>query len=214
MALSKLKSRNAVDIELGTPSHPLGDAEHWRDGCDFIAVENRFRTSLDLSQLENKAFYSHCWRNHATQEKKRMIIAHLSHPPPTLRNEILQSLEPVVYWADFLDLQARGPVPWKMEITDGIRACSKFVAFIDFAWLTSYNCLQASLNNNHLSRITCIPITCIPPRCLGLSIFTACMVVRAYLVPRAGTKRDKSIQHVHTSRLSFPDFFDGILVLL
>ena len=174
MALSKLKSRNAVDIELGTPSHPLGDAEHWRDGCDFIAVENGFRTSLDLSQLENKAFYSHCWRNHATQEKKRMIIAHLSRPPPTLRNDVLQSLEPVVYWADFLDLQARGPVPWKMEITDGIRACSKFVAFIDFAWLTSYNCLQASLNNNRLSRITCIPmLTCIPPRRLGLSIFTA-----------------------------------------
>ena len=178
MALSKLKSRNAVDIELGTPSPPLGDAEHWRDGCDFIAVENGFRTSLDLSQLENKAFYSHCWRNHATQEKKRMIIAHLSRPPPTLRNDILQSLEPVVYWADFLDLQARGPVPWKMEITDGIRACSKFVAFIDFAWLTSYNCLQASLNNNCLSRIIAwIPITCKPPRCLGLSIFTACLCV-------------------------------------
>ena len=180
MALSKLKSRNAVDIELGTPSYPLGDAQHWRDGRDFIAVENGFRASLDLSQLENKAFYSHCWRHHATQEKKRMIIAHLSRPPPTLRNDILQSLEPVVYWADFLDLQARGPVPWKMEITDGIRACSKFVAFIDFAWLTSYNCLQASLNNNRLSRITCIPmLTCIPSRCLGLSIFTACMVVRA-----------------------------------
>ena len=109
-----------------------------------------------------------------------MIIAHLSRPPPTLRNDILQSLEPVVYWADFLDLQARGPVPWKMEITDGIRACSKFVAFIDFAWLTSYNCLQASLNNNRLSRITCIPITCIPPRCLGLSIFTAWLCVHTW----------------------------------
>ena len=176
MALSKLKSRNAVDIELGTPSHPLGAAEHWRDGPDFIAVENGFRDSLNLSQLENKAFYSHCWRNHATQEKKRMIIAHLSRPPPTLRNNILQSLEPVVYWADFLDLQARGPVSWKMEIIEGIRACSKFVAFIDFAWLTSYNCLQASLNNR-LSRITYIPITCVlPPRCLGLYLFN--MVVR------------------------------------
>ena len=162
MALSKLKSRNAIiDVKsLGPATHPRGDAEHWRDGSDFIAVENGFRISLDLSQLENKAFYSHCWRNHATQEKKRMIITHLSCPPPTLRNNILQSLEPVVYWADFLDLQARGPVAWKMEITDGIRACSKFVAFIDFAWLTSYNCLQASLNNR-LSRVTCIPITCI-----------------------------------------------------
>ena len=94
-----------------------------------------------------------------------------------MRNNILQTLEPVVYWADFLDLQARGPVSWKMEITEGIRACSKFVAFIDFAWLTSYNCLQA-ISNNRLSRITCIPITFLPPRCLGLYLHN--MVVRAW----------------------------------
>ena len=104
-----------------------------------------------------------------------MIIAHLSCPPPTLRNGVIQSLEPVVYWADFLDLRARGPVAWKVEITDGIRACSKFVAFIDFAWLTSYNCLQV-ISNNRLSRrtlITWIPITFVfPPRCLGLYLYS------------------------------------------
>eukprot|EP00873_Tetraselmis_striata_P009656 jgi/Tetstr1/429920/TSEL_019783.t1 len=34
------------------------------------------------------------------------------------------------------------PVPWKQEIEKGIAGCSKFVALIDEAWLTSYNCLQ------------------------------------------------------------------------
>ena len=35
-----------------------------------------------------------------------------------------------------------GPVPWRMEIEEGIRSCSKFVCLVDRAWLTSYNCLQ------------------------------------------------------------------------
>eukprot|EP00873_Tetraselmis_striata_P008929 jgi/Tetstr1/429193/TSEL_019146.t1 len=45
-------------------------------------------------------------------------------------------------WADFLDLQASGPLPWLKEIEEGIAHCSKFVPFVDNAWLTSYNCLQ------------------------------------------------------------------------
>jgi hypothetical protein len=30
-------------------------------------------------------------------------------------------------------------VPWRAEIEAGIADCSKFAAFIDEAWLTSYN---------------------------------------------------------------------------
>eukprot|EP00873_Tetraselmis_striata_P025718 jgi/Tetstr1/445982/TSEL_003539.t1 len=35
-----------------------------------------------------------------------------------------------------------GPIPWREEIKEAIESCSKFVAFVDKAWLTSYNCLQ------------------------------------------------------------------------
>lgn len=48
----------------------------------------------------------------------------------------------MLYWGDFLDLQAEGPLPWRKEIEEGIATCSKFVVFVDKAWLTSYNCLQ------------------------------------------------------------------------
>ena len=41
-----------------------------------------------------------------------------------------------------VDLQAEGPVPWRMEIEEAIRSCSKFVALVDRAYLTSFNCLQ------------------------------------------------------------------------
>eukprot|EP00873_Tetraselmis_striata_P012924 jgi/Tetstr1/433188/TSEL_002371.t1 len=37
----------------------------------------------------------------------------------------------MAYWADFLDLQASGPLPWLKEIEEGIAHCSKFVAFVD-----------------------------------------------------------------------------------
>ena len=47
-----------------------------------------------------------------------------------------------VYWGDWLDLQSEGPVAWRSEIEQGIRDCSKFVALVDEAYLTSYNCLQ------------------------------------------------------------------------
>lgn len=46
------------------------------------------------------------------------------------------------YWADFLDLQAKGPVSWRKEIEEGIRGAAKVVLFIDKAYLTSFNCLQ------------------------------------------------------------------------
>ena len=47
-----------------------------------------------------------------------------------------------MYWGDWLDLQSEGPVAWRSEIEQGIRDCSKFVALVDEAYLTSYNCLQ------------------------------------------------------------------------
>ena len=55
------------------------------------------------------------------------------------------------YWADWLDLQAKGPVPWRKEIAEGIRDCAKVVLFVDTEYLKSYNCMQArwpgGLNN-------------------------------------------------------------------
>lgn len=41
-----------------------------------------------------------------------------------------------------VDLQGEGPIAWRREIEEAIAACSKFVAIVDRAWLTSYNCLQ------------------------------------------------------------------------
>lgn len=48
----------------------------------------------------------------------------------------------LVYWADFLNLLAEGPVPWRKEIEEAVNACSKMVCIIDEAWVTSFNCLQ------------------------------------------------------------------------
>jgi hypothetical protein len=48
----------------------------------------------------------------------------------------------LTYWADFLDLQCDGPVPWQKEILEGIDRCSKVVAFVDAAYLMSVNCLK------------------------------------------------------------------------
>jgi hypothetical protein len=53
-----------------------------------------------------------------------------------LRNVSKDGTPGYVYWGDFLDLQAEGPVAWRKEIEDGIFKCSKVVAFLDEAWLT------------------------------------------------------------------------------
>ena len=50
-----------------------------------------------------------------------------------------------VFWADFLDLQAQGPVPWRREIGDAIQSASKFVAVIDVQYLLSFNCLEVRI---------------------------------------------------------------------
>ena len=47
-----------------------------------------------------------------------------------------------MYWADFLDLQANGPVSWRKEISEGVASSAKFVAFLDEHYLMSFNCLQ------------------------------------------------------------------------
>ena len=107
------------------------------DFPEFLAAQQTFRESLKPKDLENRVFYSHCWRKHETQAKKWQIINSLSQPPESSKHS-----EPIVYWGDWLDLQAQGPIPWKAEIANGIQASSKVVLFIDFAFLTSYNCLQ------------------------------------------------------------------------
>lgn len=63
------------------------------------------------------------------------------------------------YWADFLDLQATGPVPWRREIEEGIEHSAKVVMFVDRAYLLSFNCLQ----------VTPPPIACVCAGCRMLA---------------------------------------------
>ena len=51
-------------------------------------------------------------------------------------------LNGISIWGDFIDLQAKGPVPWRKEIGEGIENCAKMVIFLDKQWLLSFNCLQ------------------------------------------------------------------------
>uniref|UniRef100_A0A7S1SMQ4 TIR domain-containing protein n=1 Tax=Tetraselmis chuii TaxID=63592 RepID=A0A7S1SMQ4_9CHLO len=119
---------------------------HWRDPRAFRSEEARRREinrmASNAGNLNNKLFLSHCWRKTARgdededlQMKKRQMIAHLSTPQK-------DGGPGLVYWSDFLDLQAEGPVPWRREIEDAVRDSSKVVCFVDEGWLTSYNCLQ------------------------------------------------------------------------
>eukprot|EP00961_Rhodomonas_salina_P208667 2815850-Rhodomonas_salina.1 len=52
---------------------------------------------------------------------------------------------PSIQWV-WLDLTTvswgSGPIPWRSEIEEGIRESAKMVAFIDKAYLYSFNCLQ------------------------------------------------------------------------
>ena len=70
-------------------------------------------------------------RNVVTQRRKRKLYAAMTESPHHL-----------VFWADFLDLQAQGPIPWRSEIGQAIQACSKFVAMVDKDYLCSFNCLE------------------------------------------------------------------------
>jgi len=123
-------------MEGASPATAGGPGPSWPDEHDFRRVEKlRREANYENGDLE-KLFISHCWRDITTQERKRKIIDHLSKP-------VEEGGGALSYWADYLDLQAEGPVPWRAEIEEGIADCSKFVAFVDYTWLTSYNCLQA-----------------------------------------------------------------------
>ena len=39
----------------------------------------------------------------------------------------------------------QGAVEWRKEIADAIRGCSKFVAFVDYQYLLSFNCLEVMM---------------------------------------------------------------------
>ena len=75
---------------------------------------------------------AHHRRDASSQERKRMLFAAMTHHGS-------------VFWADFLDLQAQGPVPWRREIGDAIQSASKFVAVIDLQYLLSFNCLEVRI---------------------------------------------------------------------
>eukprot|EP00873_Tetraselmis_striata_P017125 jgi/Tetstr1/437389/TSEL_026073.t1 len=114
----------------------------WREQGTFEESE-RARRSAHGHTPKEKAFFSHCWRDPETQVKKRRIIDHFSAPKEVGGGDMIS-------WADYLDLKAEGPIPWRKEIEEGIASCSKFVVFVDKAWLTSYNCLQElALAINH-----------------------------------------------------------------
>eukprot|EP00873_Tetraselmis_striata_P019967 jgi/Tetstr1/440231/TSEL_028582.t1 len=106
--------------------------QHCFDEGEFREEERRRREANDGGAT---MFFSHCWRDPETQARKRQIIGKLSGPAEEGGCSCL-------YWGDYLDLQATGPVPWRQYISDGITSCSKFVAFVDEAWLKSFNCLQ------------------------------------------------------------------------
>ena len=72
----------------------------------------------------------------ATQERKRLLFSALTD-------------EGAVFWSDFLDLQAQGPIPWRNEISNAIQSCSKLVALVDEQYLLSYNCLEVRPGPRH-----------------------------------------------------------------
>ena len=112
------------------------DPEKWNDLTNFKTEEFRRREAAEKERgAENlELFMSHCWRHEDEehQRRKRRIISYISGPAGKGRT----------YWADYLDLQAKGPVPWRKEIFEGIDKASKVVLFIDRAYLVSFNCLQ------------------------------------------------------------------------
>lgn len=114
-----------------------GGAEHWRTTKAFRRVEEQ-RRLLNQGGCSHRLFMSHSWRDPKTQATKRRIVAHLSTPQQ-------QGGPGLSYWADWLDLQAgsNGGLPWSAEVEESIASCSKFVALVDAAWLTTYSCLQA-----------------------------------------------------------------------
>ena len=46
-------------------------------------------------------------------------------------------------WAPLFGM-SQGAVEWRREIEEAIRGCNKFVAFIDFQYLLSSNCIEVS----------------------------------------------------------------------
>lgn len=130
-------------------------SDHWVSGNDWHFVEKerelrdlnrqaarlKHESSLSISASGETgvlydAFVSHSFRCGQTQELKRRLITEISKVREGGRKPGL------VYWADFLDLAERGPVPWRKEIEEGIRSSSKMLAFIDEQFLTSYNCIM------------------------------------------------------------------------
>eukprot|EP00873_Tetraselmis_striata_P027865 jgi/Tetstr1/448129/TSEL_035422.t1 len=127
-------------------------ADHWLSGQEarFVAQEADLRelnqkaarliSANDVTGAEDSvtydAFLSHSFRGAGTQELKRKLICELSRVREGGKKAGL------VYWADYLDLAERGPVPWRREIEEGIRSSSKVLAFIDHAFLTSFNCIM------------------------------------------------------------------------
>ncbi|XRB06668.1 TIR domain-containing protein [Pycnococcus provasolii] len=85
----------------------------------------------------NDIFFSHCWRGkNEVLTKRKWDINELLSRPVELQGGGF------TIWADYLDLQAKGPVAWRKEIEEGIRAAGKVVCVVDVPYLHSFNCLQ------------------------------------------------------------------------
>jgi len=100
-------------------------------------VLKRFTSIGSGDQVGNQIFLSHCWRSGDAARQKRKFDMFSS-----LTEARREGGPGLIFWADFLDLHAEGPVPWKREIDEAIQNCSKMVCFIDQDYLLSFNCLQ------------------------------------------------------------------------
>ena len=112
------------------------DPSFWTEHAAFQAEELRRRDEVwrQRGSEEREFFLSHCWRHDDAeiQRRKRRVVSYITGPDGKGRT----------FWADFLDLQSKGPVPWRKEIFEGIRRAAKFVAFVDREYLLSFNCVQ------------------------------------------------------------------------
>eukprot|EP00192_Tetraselmis_astigmatica_P000735 CAMPEP_0117653646 /NCGR_PEP_ID=MMETSP0804-20121206/3308_1 /TAXON_ID=1074897 /ORGANISM="Tetraselmis astigmatica, Strain CCMP880" /LENGTH=1168 /DNA_ID=CAMNT_0005459847 /DNA_START=42 /DNA_END=3548 /DNA_ORIENTATION=- len=148
LALPSLRHQTDVNpftLKLALELQAEAKLEHWR----LSETENFSRGERKLRNLNRNAarlqygggdvaddlFLSHCWRQPSTQEVARKCISYLSRVKSN-------GTRGFTYYADFLDLAAVGPVAWRREIHDAVRGTAKFVALIDEAYLSSFNCIQ------------------------------------------------------------------------
>ena len=130
------------EVPLKAAESTMGeDEERAKSIAQFDFSKHKERESRRREEMgadrKNDCFFSHCWRgrDEAIANAKWDINERLTRPAGDGGAGLRM-------WCDFLDLQASGPVAWRKEIEDGIRAAGKVVAMVDIPYLHSFNCLQ------------------------------------------------------------------------